>query len=258
MPEVKPHRDLYLTSPLIHGQDVRQLQVAVNKRFQPHIQADGQYGPKSEHAVAVVAWRLGCLHRDGRVSVQNAILHPESRTKGQLERAKHRAEIAKQQGQGLAAIVKHAEKYVGVSENPPGSNMGNPNPAGWEAHWGISHAPWCGAFAGCMILEAGGHVTNRVVYCPWIVLDAKAGANGFEKWSSTRGGVGPGWLILYDWDGDGVSDHVGIVRGFTPTTVKTVEGNTSSGNSGSQSNGGMVANRERPLALILGYAKPRF
>lgn len=37
----------------------------------------------------------------------------------------------------------------------------------------------------------------------------------------------PGELIFFDWDGDGIPDHVGIVESCDGSTVYTVEGNTS-------------------------------
>ena len=35
-----------------------------------------------------------------------------------------------------------------------------------------------------------------------------------------------GSIIFFDWDHDGVSDHVGIVESCDGTTVYTVEGNS--------------------------------
>ena len=35
-----------------------------------------------------------------------------------------------------------------------------------------------------------------------------------------------GRIIFFDWDHDGVSDHVGIVESCDGTTVYTVEGNS--------------------------------
>ena len=37
----------------------------------------------------------------------------------------------------------------------------------------------------------------------------------------------PGTLIFFDWNGDGTSDHVGIVEKIEGSTVYTVEGNSS-------------------------------
>lgn len=68
-----------------------------------------------------------------------------------------------------------------------------------------------------------------------------------------------GWLVLFDWRnrGDGVPDHVGIVRGVGGRNLDklyTVEFNTSV-MSGSQRNGGAVAKKVRNMDDVLGYIR---
>jgi|GEM_PF-5387018 len=59
----------------------------------------------------------------------------------------------------------------------------------------------------------------------------------------------PGMLVLFDWDGDKLPDHIGIVeKRINATTYQTIEGNTSRGIAGSQDNGGWVARRTRTVA----------
>jgi cell wall-associated NlpC family hydrolase len=48
-----------------------------------------------------------------------------------------------------------------------------------------------------------------------------------DQWQSGGYTPAPGDLIFFDWEGDGVSDHVGIVERADGTTVYTIEGNTS-------------------------------
>ena len=55
----------------------------------------------------------------------------------------------------------------------------------------------------------------------------------------------PGDLVCFDWDDDGIADHVGIVEANYGSWVQTIEFNTSSGAAGSQSNGGGVYRRSR-------------
>ena len=53
-------------------------------------------------------------------------------------------------------VARAAERYVGVRENPLGSNRGNPYPDRWQAPWGLGYGwPWCGAFAAAMYTTAG-------------------------------------------------------------------------------------------------------
>jgi cell wall-associated NlpC family hydrolase len=48
-----------------------------------------------------------------------------------------------------------------------------------------------------------------------------------RKWKSRGYSPAPGTLIFFDWNGDGTSDHVGIVEKTEGSTVYTVEGNSS-------------------------------
>lgn len=68
-----------------------------------------------------------------------------------------------------------------------------------------------------------------------------------------------GWLVLFDWKnkGDGVPDHVGIVRasgGRRPDRLYTVEFNTSIVN-GNQRDGGAVAKKVRSMDDVLGFIR---
>jgi hypothetical protein len=259
-------RNLILTSPLMHGADVQSLQEALNGQLAAqHAQAvdvDGWYGPVSHHAVRVVGYALGLLELEATQEVQRWIRRPADRTPTQIRRAHARAQDAahaqrKAGGRrGLGAVPAIAASHIGVAENPPGSNWGYPYPAIWQEHFGISHAPWCGAFAGSCVLGAGGHVSSRVRYCPWIEADAKSGTNGFDRWEADhQNGVEPGWLVLYCWDGTGVPEHVGIVESLESEVLVAIEGNTSGTN---PSDGGMVARMQRPYRFTVGYARPRF
>ncbi|MFQ7826780.1 MAG: CHAP domain-containing protein, partial [Anaerobutyricum hallii] len=57
--------------------------------------------------------------------------------------------------------------------------------------------------------------------------DGIAWFQGKEKWKSRGYSPAPGTLIFFDWNGDGTSDHVGIVEKTEGSTVYTVEGNSS-------------------------------
>lgn len=55
-----------------------------------------------------------------------------------------------------------------------------------------------------------------------------------------------GDIVLYDWDEDGATDHVGIIEAnLGGGWLQTIEGNTSSSNAGSQSAGNGVWRRQR-------------
>lgn len=259
-------RDLKLTSPLTRGDDVTHLQEAINHWRTSHpgagtpITVDGQFGQETLHATGITAYQLGLVHRDARHNVQRLIEHPELRTPSDRTRAKHRWEKQKKNGLGLGAVLKHAQSHIGVAEAPPGSNLGQPEPEGWQSNFGMRGVSWCGCFSGSMILDAGGHVTSRVAYCPYIEADAKAKQNGFDTWqtaTSTESGiVGPGWLVLYDWTGNkSFPEHVGVVESVESDHITAVEGNTGGSN---PSDGGMVARMQRSYGFVVGFARPRF
>jgi cell wall-associated NlpC family hydrolase len=69
------------------------------------------------------------------------------------------------------------------------------------------------------------------------------------QWQDSGGYVPvTGDLIFFDWDGDGSSDHVGIVAYVEGGTVHTIEGNTSDS----------VARRSYGLdsVKVMGYGVP--
>ena len=65
---------------------------------------------------------------------------------------------------------------------------------------------------------------------------------------------------MFDWQGDGVADHIGIVEENHADEgwMQTIEGNTSPGSGGSQSNGGGVYRRARNYNSIIGVARPYY
>ena len=91
-------------------------------------------------------------------------------------------------------------------------------------------------------------------------------ALGTRRWiepSAVKDGMlKQGMLILYDWEKSTSfyrADHCGIVDSYDPATktVSTIEFNTTpEGASGSQSDGGYVAKRKRPMSLIKGFIDP--
>nr|DAN40215.1 MAG TPA: CHAP domain protein [Caudoviricetes sp.] len=59
-----------------------------------------------------------------------------------------------------------------------------------------------------------------------------------------------GDVVLFDWDQDGLTDHVGIVEAnLGDGWLQTIEGNTSPSNAGSQSAGNGVYRRQRSYGI---------
>ena len=92
---------------------------------------------------------------------------------------------------------------------------------GFDSHvaWCACFASWCGDQAG--LIESG--KMPKFSLCD----DGIAWFQSKGKWKSRGHSPAPGTLIFFDWNGDGTSDHVGIVEKTEGSTVYTVEGNSS-------------------------------
>lgn len=110
-----------------------------------------------------------------------------------------------------------------------------------EPYFGASGVSYCAMFVSWVLAQVG--VKFLYAYCPYIVRDFAAEAVGKAE-------ARPGDIVLFDWDGDGEADHVGFVELNRGSYYQTIEGNTSSGASGSQGNGGVVARRTRSVSLV--------
>jgi hypothetical protein len=135
-----------------------------------------------------------------------------------------------------AALAK-AKGEVGVAESPPHSN--NVKYTDWYGMVG----PWCAMFVTWCFEQAGNSPSfakgSRYAYVPYIVGDARNGANGLKTTDDPIAGD----LVCYDWAWDGEFDHVGIFDSWQGgSDFAALEGNTSPTN---DSNGGEVMRRVR-------------
>lgn len=153
-----------------------------------------------------------------------------------------------------AQIVK---QYISSNSNNTGGNseimkiasgeLAEGIHKGGEKYWSWygfnSRVEWCATFVS-YVAEKANVKMERFAYCPTGINNFKAS----NQWQDR--GVEPksGAIIFFDWDGDGVSDHVGIVEKFENNTVHTIEGNS----------GDIIARRnyEKSSSYILGYASP--
>ena len=145
-------------------------------------------------------------------------------------------------------VIEIAKKYVGVTEYPPNSNnvIFNTKFYGREVS-GVNY-PWCCAFIWYIHNEAGVDI-KKTASCA--ELGAWFKNNGKFKTSAPKVGD----IVFFKFSGSSRwTNHVGIVVEVGNGYIKTIEGNTSSDEKGSQSNGGMVAERKRKLnSTIVGF-----
>lgn len=118
-------------------------------------------------------------------------------------------------GEGNAAMVAVAQSQIG--------NVGGEPYWSW---WGLDYrVEWCAIFVSwcadqCGYLDAG-------------VLPKMEGVRPYVDWFIERGQwqgrdyePSPGDIIFFDWESDGLADHVGIVEKVENGLIYTVEGNT--------------------------------
>jgi hypothetical protein len=149
-------------------------------------------------------------------------------------------------------VVQLALAEIGVHESPRDSNRGH-RVGMYQASTTVpgSGWPWCMAFVRFIWDAAGVHESGyRGAYCPDFERWAKAAGH----WRDASVKPRPGWAVLFDWNGDGIADHVAIVADGVP--LATVEGNAQPGPGGDQSNGGGVYPRfDRKRSQVRGYVK---
>lgn len=151
-------------------------------------------------------------------------------------------------------LIETARKYIGETEYPPNSNkvIFNTNFYGREVS-GPSY-PWCAVFVYEMCKEANVHLPIKTASCTALMNAAKQA----DMWVVSN--FKPGDIVIFDFSGQQkTAKHVGIVEEVLPDYgVQSIEGNTSSNDSGSQDNGGMVCRKTRRNKYIIGAVRPAY
>jgi hypothetical protein len=210
-------RDLHVTSPMMRGADQTRLQAlryAVGN-------LDGAYGPTTV-APCGASSAIAISKADGVVG---------PRTQAELATATTQASAITPSAIAASALVE-AQKHIGVSEHPAGSNR---SPFGvW---FGVDGVAWCN------IIYAG----KGCAYVP--TTEAWLRASGL--WIGRSEPIA-GDIAIYNWNG-GEADHIGIVVACLSGGVfEAIEGNTSEGN---DSNGGVVMRRRRNFTQVDGFGR---
>lgn len=279
-------RTLRVTSPLMHGADVKTAQQhLISRRYLANNQADGQYGPVTANAAKRAKWALGYPKADVTPiygpQLDNLLTGKTRPSLTMRARAAARRKQAEQHAKRLTVGARAADRMVawyahGWKEHPAGSNhvdqlsdlCKNLRLSSYYVNMGY---PWCALAVFTSALAEGSKSAElglrdgkfNALYTPEIQAVAARGAYGLS--TIGKANIHKGTGLLFDFDGGGV-DHVGYAlaapgrtviaggRTWKPnnTQVVTVEGNTSyaENTTGSQSNGGCVAIRIRDLSLI--------
>lgn len=152
----------------------------------------------------------------------------------------------------IEAVVNVARTQIGTTEQ--GDNL-----TGYGKWYGLNGQPWCAMFVSWCYDQAGLSKT--------VAASTKKGFASCDaglKWFAKQGKLVPvgeaqaGDLVFFQFDDDAQPDHVGIVEENKKARkiLICIEGNTSSDNKGSQSNGGGVYRKKRPYSLVMAVARP--
>lgn len=147
-------------------------------------------------------------------------------------------------------IISTAQKEIGYVE---GSNNDNR----YGKAYGMNNVYWCMQF----IWWVFNQVDSRLFYDGQKV----ASCTQLMNWAKQKGqwvtkDFKEGDVLIFRWKGSKyAADHCGLfVRYKNTSTVYSIEGNTSKGTSGSQSNGDGVYQKERALTYIVGAFRPSY
>ena len=147
-------------------------------------------------------------------------------------------------------VLQIARNEIGTKESPAGSNK-----VKYAKEYGMNGQAWCAMFvwwvfkhAGCPELFYGG---KKSAYCPTIADYYIA-----KKQTVSKGSGKAGDIVLFDWNKNNSSDHIGIIeKKNSDGTYTCIEGNTAVGN---DSNGGNVMRRTRYQKDISYICRPKY
>lgn len=111
--------------------------------------------------------------------------------------------------------------------------------------FGASGVPYCAMYVSWVFAHAGASCVGIPgAYCPSIVQIGRSRGKAVSAANAK-----PGDVVLFDWEGDGFSDHVGICEANGGSYLQCIEGNT---------NNGVVARRTRAYSSIICVIRPDY
>ena len=158
----------------------------------------------------------------------------------------------------LSKVIEIARNELGVTESPPGSNR--------VKYWDLydksyQGQPWCVAFLWWVFQQAGERMAffggGKTASCGMLLRWYKE-----QELTVVKQEVAKGDIAILNFSGTIEPQHCGLVThversGGSILYIKTIEGNTSSGDT-SQDNGGMVCEKVRYPRQVVGVCRPQY
>jgi hypothetical protein len=242
-------RTLTLTTPQTRGPAVDRAQRILTNRGYFVGKIDGVFGEITGRACSDAKYALGYATKNIKPSYGNDLEAFLTGKKKPTPAMRIRANQRKKKTSLGEMAVRIAQQYVGVKENPPGSNK-----VMFSEWYGIVGA-WCAMFVTFCFVEAGSKAFkrgDRWAYCPFLLADAR-NPNISGVTIVPEGEEMTGDIALYGFGGT-VAKHVGIV--VTPPrngiSFIAIEGNTSVG---ADSDGGEVMVRQRHTKDVIAFVR---
>ena len=148
------------------------------------------------------------------------------------------------------SILDTAKTYIGTTEGSNNHreiidlyNRGRYS----DAYQMTMSDPWCCAFVVAMFVQCNaGDIIPCYAACDQMISMFKS----WGRWKNKSSEVHAGDIIFYDWNGDGSSDHVGIVVQNRFSELSVIEGNKSDSVS--------YRNISLTSPQIIGYGVPNY
>lgn len=121
-----------------------------------------------------------------------------------------------------------------------------------SSYFAQNNVPFCAMGVSWVFDQAGQSMPGLPTASCAVIRNANRGTSRDISKKNAK----PGDIILFDWDGDGAPDHVGIVELNKGSYVQTIEFNTSNSAAGSQGNGGWVARKTRAWSTVYAVYRP--
>ena len=156
----------------------------------------------------------------------------------------------------LSKVIKIARADLGYTESPANSNMTK-----YGEWYGMNGQPWCVMALAFWFNQAGERIAffggGKTASCSTLLRWYREQGLTVAKQEISKGDI-----AILNFSGTVEPQHCGLVThversGGSILYIKTIEGNTSSGDT-SQDNGGMVCEKVRYPRQVVGVCRPQY